>query len=88
MRKQGQNYQIYHGNCLDILPTLPTGIAQCCVTSPPYYGLRDYGHNKQIGLEDTPIEYVESLVAVFREVWRVLADDQPCEDLPLFQETI
>ena len=57
------------------LATLPDGVAQTCVTSPPYWGLRDYGHDEQIGLEQTPDEYVEQLVAVFREVRRVLADD-------------
>ena len=48
---------------------------QCCVTSPPYWGLRDYGEDDQLGLEQTPEEYVENMVAVFREVWRVLRDD-------------
>jgi hypothetical protein len=47
----------------------------CCVTSPPYFGLRDYGHGDQIGLEGTPDAYVASLVQVFREVRRVLKDD-------------
>jgi DNA modification methylase len=51
------------------------GIAQTCVTSPPYYGLRDYGTAGQIGLEQTPAEYVAKLVEVFREVRRVLRDD-------------
>jgi DNA modification methylase len=66
---------IYQGDCLDILPTLEPKSIQCCVTSPPYYGLRDYGCEGQIGLESTPEAYVEKLVAVFREVLRVLADD-------------
>jgi DNA modification methylase len=57
------------------LATLPDGVAQTCVTSPPYWGLRDYGHDDQIGLEQTPDEYVAQLVEVFREVRRVLADD-------------
>ncbi len=48
---------------------------QMCVTSPPYWGLRDYGIDNQLGLEQTPEEYVENMVAVFREVWRVLRDD-------------
>ncbi|RPH38331.1 site-specific DNA-methyltransferase [bacterium] len=48
---------------------------QCCVTSPPYWGLRDYGDPNQIGLEKTPEDYVASMLAVFREVWRVLRDD-------------
>jgi site-specific DNA-methyltransferase (adenine-specific) len=55
--------------------TLPDASVHCCVTSPPYWGLRDYGHDGQIGLEDTPEEYVHRLVAVFREVRRVLRDD-------------
>jgi DNA modification methylase len=49
--------------------------AQTCVTSPPYYGLRDYGHEGQIGLEETPEEYINAMVEVFRCVWDVLADD-------------
>jgi DNA modification methylase len=48
---------------------------QCCVTSPPYYGLRDYGMSGQLGLEPTPEEYVANLVSVFREVWRVMKND-------------
>lgn len=48
---------------------------QCCVTSPPYFGLRNYGNDAQIGLEDTPAAFVANLVAVFREVYRVLKDD-------------
>ena len=51
------------------------GIAQTCVTSPPYYGLRDYGTAGQIGLEQTPAAYVAQIVAAMREVWRVLRDD-------------
>ena len=51
------------------------GSARCCVTSPPYFGLRDYGADGQIGLEPTPDAYVKQLVSVFREVRRVLADD-------------
>ena len=49
--------------------------AQTCVTSPPYYGLRDYGHEGQIGLEETPEQYIEAMVEVFRCVWNVLEDD-------------
>jgi DNA modification methylase len=49
--------------------------AQTCVTSPPYYGLRDYGHEGQIGLEETPEEYIKAMVQVFRCVWDVLEDD-------------
>ena len=67
--------RILTGDCLDVLRTLPDGMAQTCVTSPPYFGLRDYGHAGQIGLEDTPEAYVARLVEVFREVGRVLRDD-------------
>jgi DNA modification methylase len=49
--------------------------AQTCVTSPPYYGLRDYGHDGQIGLEETPEDYIQAMVEVFRCVWDVLEDD-------------
>ncbi len=66
---------ILQGDCLSILATLPDQSVQCCVTSPPYYGLRDYGVEGQIGLEETPDAYVAKLVAVFREVRRVLRDD-------------
>jgi site-specific DNA-methyltransferase (adenine-specific) len=66
---------IYTGNCLDILPTLPAQSVHCCVTSPPYWGLRDYGHADQLGNERTPAEYVQRMVQVFREVKRVLRDD-------------
>lgn len=66
---------IYTGDSLETLRTLPDTSAQCCVTSPPYWGLRDYGHDGQIGLEETPDQYVARLVAVFAEVRRVLADD-------------
>jgi DNA modification methylase len=69
------NINIHTGNCLDILPTMEAGSVNCCVTSPPYFGLRDYGNDEQIGLEETPDAFVESLVNVFREVKRVLADD-------------
>ena len=66
---------IHCGDCLEILRTLPTESVNCCVTSPPYYGLRDYGVSGQIGLEQSPEEYVAKLVDVFREVRRVLRDD-------------
>lgn len=63
------------GDCLQTLKTLDDACVQCVVTSPPYYGLRDYGMDGQIGLEETPEAYVEKLVQVFREVRRVLKDD-------------
>jgi DNA modification methylase len=61
------------GNALHL--PLADSTVQCCVTSPPYWGLRDYGVPGQLGLEATPDLYVASMVAVFREVWRVLRDD-------------
>ncbi len=67
--------KILVGDALTQLRELPDCSVQMCVTSPPYYGLRDYGHAAQIGLEKTPTEYVEKLVGVFQEVRRVLRDD-------------
>ncbi len=66
---------IQTGDCRALLKTYPGKSINCCVTSPPYLGLRDYGNAEQIGLEKTPDEYVAELVAVFREVHRVLRDD-------------
>ena len=63
------------GDCRDVLKTLADKSVNCCVTSPPYFGLRDYGVDGQIGLEQTPDAYVAELVSVFREVKRVLRDD-------------
>jgi DNA modification methylase len=65
----------YVGDCRDLLRELPDGCVQTCVTSPPYYGLRDYGVDGQIGLEATPKAYVDEMVKVFEEVRRVLRDD-------------
>ena len=67
--------RILQGDCRDVLKTLPDQSVHCCVTSPPYFGLRDYGVEGQIGLEPTPAEFVSELVTVFREVRRVLRDD-------------
>ena len=69
------NLQILTGDWIEQLRTLPDQSVQCCVTSPPYWGLRDYGVAGQLGLEKTPGEYVEKLVYGFREVQRVLRDD-------------
>lgn len=66
------------GDALDVLRTLPAGSADCIVTSPPYYFQRDYGAEGQYGLEATPQEYLDVLLAVFREARRVLADDGTC----------
>jgi DNA modification methylase len=67
--------RIIPGDCIEGMRTLADGSIHCCVTSPPYWGLRDYGHEGQIGLEDTPEAYVGRMVDVFREVRRVLRDD-------------
>ena len=67
--------KILNGDCRDVLKTLPDQSVHTCVTSPPYFGLRDYGHTGQMGLEPTPDEFVSELVNVFREVRRVLRDD-------------
>lgn len=66
---------VIQGDCREILKTLPDASVNCCVTSPPYYGLRDYGMSEQIGLEQTPEEFIQELTEVFREVRRVLRDD-------------
>jgi len=66
---------IHHGDALTVLQQLPAGCVHMCVTSPPFYGLRDYGVDQQIGLEASPQEWVDSLIAVFREVRRVLRPD-------------
>ncbi len=68
-------YEIRHGDCLELLRAMPDRSVHCCVTSPPYFGLRDYGKEGQIGLEETPDAYVAKMVEVFREVRRVLRDD-------------
>lgn len=67
--------KIFCGNALDILKTLPSESVNMCVTSPPYYGLRDYGVEAQIGNEQTPYEYIQNLLLVFEEVNRVLKPD-------------
>lgn len=63
------------GDCIESMRSMPVESVQTCVTSPPYFGLRDYGHYGQIGLEPTPDEFVAKLVEVFREVRRVLRYD-------------
>lgn len=72
---QDSAIEIYHGDCLSVLKELPDESINCCITSPPYWSLRDYGVNGQIGLEKTPQEYVAKMVEIFREVWRCLKDD-------------
>ena len=75
MKQEIEMNTVIHGNSEEILKTLPDKFVDCCITSPPYYALRDYGIDGQIGLEDTPEEYVQKLVNVFQEVKRVLKDD-------------
>lgn len=67
--------KVLQGDNREVLKTLADKSIDCCVTSPPYYALRDYGNDKQIGLENTPEEYIAALVEVFHEVKRVLKDD-------------
>jgi DNA modification methylase len=67
--------QILHGDCRDVLATLPAESVHCVVTSPPYWGLRDYGVAGQLGLERSLGDHVETMVAAFREVRRVLRKD-------------
>ncbi len=68
-------WQLLQGDVLDLIKTLPDESINCCVTSPPYWNLRDYGVEGQLGLEPTPEEYVAKMVEVFREVKRVLRKD-------------
>lgn len=69
------NYSILIGDCRDTLKTLPDESVHCVVTSPPYYGLRDYGVDGQLGLEKSPTEFIAGMMLVFNEVWRVLRKD-------------
>jgi DNA modification methylase len=68
-------WEIKQGDALNVLKAMPDQSINTCITSPPYWGLRDYGVDGQLGLEPTPAEYVANLVEVFREVRRVLRDD-------------
>jgi DNA modification methylase len=68
-------WEIREGDALDRLAEMEDGSVNCCITSPPYFGLRDYGNDDQIGLEKSPEEYVSKLVEVFGEVKRTLAAD-------------
>jgi DNA modification methylase len=71
----GVSIVIRIGDSRNVLATLPDASVHCCITSPPYYGLRDYGVEGQMGLEASPDEFVTGMVAVFREVRRVLRED-------------
>lgn len=74
-RDTNQTFTIHCGDAHAVLSTLPEESVNCCVTSPPYFGLRDYDLDGQIGLEETPEEYISKLVSVFRGVHRVLKTD-------------
>jgi len=71
----GQFLRVITGDCRTVLRELPDESVNCCVTSPPYWGLRNYGHADQIGQEETPEAYVETMREVFAEVWRVMRED-------------
>lgn len=71
----GDDVTLYLGDSLAVLREMPDQSVNCCVTSPPYFGLRDYGVEGQYGLEASPAEYVETMRTLFTEVRRVLADD-------------
>lgn len=74
----GAAWDVREGDCLELLRGLPDGCVDCCVTSPPYWALRDYGVGGQLGLETTPAAYVAAMVEVFAEVRRVLRADGTC----------
>lgn len=69
---------IYQGDCLETLKAMDSESVDMCLCSPPYWGLRDYGHNGQLGLEPTYQEYIDKLIAIFDEVRRVLKDTGTC----------
>ena len=70
--------KIYHGNCLDVLKTFPDNCIDCCITSPPYWGLRDYEHEQQLGNETHFNDFIENLCNIFDEVKRVLKNEGTC----------
>jgi DNA modification methylase len=72
------DYRLLVGDCREMLRTLPEKSVHCCISSPPYFALRDYGVDGQIGLEPTPEDFIDAMVQVYREVWRVLRDDGTC----------
>src|SRR6266498_3318693 len=72
---QDTDFTLYNGDAFEVLRELPAESVHMCVTSPPFFGLRDYQCEGQIGLEATPEAWVASLVAVFEQVWRLLRSD-------------
>jgi DNA modification methylase len=72
------DFKLYMGNCLDVLGTLPSESVDCVVTSPPYWGLRDYRAEGQLGMESTPEEFVQNMTSVFSEARRILTPHGTC----------
>jgi len=70
--KYKEPFKIHVGDCLSVLKKMDSNTIDCCVTSPPYWGLRDYGVDGQVGLEESLSEYIEKLTGIFEEVRRVL----------------
>jgi site-specific DNA-methyltransferase (cytosine-N4-specific) len=77
-RPDGQPWSLYVGDARTVLASMPAQSANCIVTSPPYWGKRDYGEAGQYGHEDSPAAYIETMRDVFSEARRVLADDRIC----------
>ena len=76
--KKLETNKVYVGSCLDVLKTFPDESLDMCVTSPPYWGLRDYEMDEQLGLESTPEEFINNLCDIFDEVQRVLRPHGSC----------
>lgn len=70
--------KIHQGNCLFELQKIPSNTIDCCITSPPYWNLRDYNNTDQLGLEETPEQYINNLIQVFQEVHRILKPNGTC----------
>jgi len=75
LTSNGVNWEVYHGDSLAVLKLIPETTYNCVVTSPPYFWLRDYGFENQVGQEETVTEYVEAISSVMKEVYRVLKHD-------------
>jgi DNA modification methylase len=75
-----QNFinKIINENCLSGLKQIPDGVIDCCVTSPPYWGLRDYGHDEQIGNEENFEDFISKLIEIYTEIKRVLKPTGTC----------
>ena len=71
-------FEIHTGDAFEILKTYPDNYFDCCVTSPPYFGLRDYGMKNQIGLEPSVEEYINKLILIFQQVKRSLKKEGTC----------